>query len=54
MDFMRKACFVANGAKTEAPASITCSSIVSRDIIKLAFIIIALNDLDIATSMRHQ
>ena len=47
MDFTRKARFVANGAKTEAPASITYSSVVSRDSVKLAFLIAALNDLDI-------
>ena len=47
MDFTRKARFVANGAKTEAPASITYSSVVSRDSVKLAFLIAALNDLDV-------
>ena len=47
MDFTRKARFVANGSTTEAPASITYSSVVSRDSVRLAFLIAALNDLDI-------
>ena len=47
MDFTRKACFVANGAKTEAPASIMYLSVVSRDSVKLAFLLVAVNDLDI-------
>ena len=47
MDFTRKARFVANGSKTEAPLSITYSSVVSRDSVRLAFLIAALNDLDI-------
>ena len=47
MDFMRKARFVANGSKTKTPVSVTYSSVVSRDSIRLAFLIAALNDLDI-------
>lgn len=47
MDFTRKARFVAGGHTTEAPASITYSSVVSRDSVKLAFLIAALNDLDV-------
>ena len=47
MDFTRKARFVANGSTTETPASITYSSVVSRDSVRLAFLIAALNDLDI-------
>lgn len=31
MDFTRKARFVANGSTTDAPASVTYSSVVSRD-----------------------
>lgn len=47
MDFTRKARFVANGLTTETPASITYSSVVSRDSVRLAFLIATLNELDI-------
>jgi hypothetical protein len=47
MDFSRKARFVAGGHTTEAPSSLTYSSVVARDSIRLAFLIAALNDLDI-------
>jgi hypothetical protein len=47
MDFTRKARFVAGGHLTEAPGSITSSSVVSRDSICLAFLIAGLNDLDV-------
>jgi hypothetical protein len=47
MDFSRKFRMVANGAMTEAPASLTYSSVVSRDSVRLAFLIAELNDLDI-------
>jgi hypothetical protein len=47
MDFTRKARFVAGGHLTEAPGSITCSSVVSQDSIRLAFLIAGLNDLDV-------
>jgi hypothetical protein len=47
MDFTRKAWFVAGGHTTEAPSSITYSSVVSRDSIHLAFLIAALNDINI-------
>ena len=47
IDFTRKARFVAGGHMTEAPTSLTYSSVVSRDSVKIAFLIGALNDLDI-------
>jgi Reverse transcriptase (RNA-dependent DNA polymerase) len=47
MDFTRKARFVAGGHKTEPPASITYASVVSRESVRIAFMIAALNDLDI-------
>ena len=47
MDFTRKSRFVAGGHTTEAPSSITCSSVVSRNSVWLAFMIAALNGLDI-------
>jgi Reverse transcriptase (RNA-dependent DNA polymerase) len=47
MDLTRKARFVAGGHMTEPSASITYSSVVSRDSVHLAFLIAALNDLEI-------
>jgi hypothetical protein len=47
LDFTRKARFVAGGHSTSTPSSMTYSSIASRDSIQLAFLIAALNDLDI-------
>jgi len=47
MDFTRKARLVVGGHVTEPPASITYASVVSRDSVRLAFMLAALNDLDI-------
>lgn len=47
MDLTRKARFCANGNEADAPSSITYSSVVSRDSIRLVFLIAGLNDLDI-------
>ena len=47
MDFTRKARFVAGGHTTETPNSLTYSSVVSRESVKIAFHIAALNDLDL-------
>jgi hypothetical protein len=47
MDFTRKARFVAGGHTTEPPNLLTYSSVVSRESVKIAFLIAALNDLDI-------
>ena len=47
MDFTRKARFFAGGHTTEAPSAITDSSVVSRDSVRLVFMIAALNGLDI-------
>ena len=46
--FTRKARLVADGHKTKAPSSITYSSVVSRDSVRLALLIASLNDLDIS------
>jgi hypothetical protein len=40
MDFSRKARFVAGGHMTEAPASMTYASVVSRDSVRLGFLIL--------------
>jgi Reverse transcriptase (RNA-dependent DNA polymerase) len=47
MDLTRKARFVAGGHMTDPPKDTTYSSVVSRDSIRIAFLIAALNDLDI-------
>ena len=47
MDFTRKARFVAGGHTTDTPGSLTYSSVVSRDSVRLAFLIAGLNDLDV-------
>ena len=45
MDLTRKARFVAGGHMTEAPTSLTYSSVVSIDSVKIAFLIAAFNDI---------
>ena len=47
IDFTRKARFCAGGHTTETPASLTYSSVVSRDSIRLAFLLAELNELDV-------
>jgi hypothetical protein len=49
-DFTRKARFVAGGRWTETPAQLTYSSVVTRDSVRIAFLIAALNDIDILTA----
>jgi hypothetical protein len=46
-DFIWKAHFVASGHWTEAPTQLTYSSVVTRESVCIAFLIAALNDLDI-------
>ena len=46
----RKARFVASGHKTEPPLSITYASVVSRESVRIAFMLAALNDLDILSA----
>jgi hypothetical protein len=50
MDFARKARFMAGGHKTDPPASITYSSVVSRNSVRIAFLLAALNNLDILSA----
>jgi hypothetical protein len=47
MDLTRKCRLVAGGHMTEAPSCLTYSSVVSRDSVRLAFMIAALNDLEV-------
>jgi Reverse transcriptase (RNA-dependent DNA polymerase) len=49
MDFTQKAQFVAGGHVTDPPSSQTYVSVISRDSVQIAFLIAALNDLDILT-----
>jgi hypothetical protein len=46
-DFTCKARFVAGGHMTDAPSQITYSSVVTRDSVRIGFLITALNGLDI-------
>ena len=46
-NFRRKARYVADGHKTKTPAAMCYSSVVSRDSVRIALTIAALNDLDI-------
>ena len=46
-NFRRKARLVAGGHKTDTPSSITYSSVVSRDSVRVALLIAALNDLQV-------
>ena len=46
-NFRRKARFVADGHKTSAPAAVTYSTVVSRDSVRIIFLIAGLNDLDV-------
>jgi hypothetical protein len=48
--FTQKARYVARGNTTEAPASITYASMVSRESVRIALTIAALNDLEVKTS----
>ena len=47
IDFTRKARLVAGGHQTDPPTTLTYSSVVSRESVKLAYPIAALNDLNI-------
>jgi Reverse transcriptase (RNA-dependent DNA polymerase) len=47
MDFTRKARIVAGGHLTDPPTSITYCSVVSCETVRIAFVLAALNDLDI-------
>lgn len=47
MDFSRKAQFVAGGHVTDPPTTQTYASVVSRESVRIAFLLAALNDLDI-------
>ena len=46
-NFRRKAIMVAGGHTTETPAALTYASVVSRDSVRIALTIAALNDLKV-------
>eukprot|EP00956_Cyclotella_meneghiniana_P018312 scaffold30420_cov55-Cyclotella_meneghiniana.AAC.1 len=46
-DFCRKARLVAGGHMTKAPATLTYASVVSRETVRIALLLAALNDIDI-------
>lgn len=50
MDFTRKARFVAGGHMTEAPSTITYASVVSRESVRILFMLAALNDLNVLSA----
>lgn len=50
MDFTRKARLVAGGHKTAPPTQLTYSSVVSRESVRVAFLLAALNDVDIVAA----
>jgi hypothetical protein len=47
LDLVRKARYVAGGHQTDPPKDMVYASVVSRDSVRLAFLLAALNDLDI-------
>ena len=49
-DFRRKARLVAGGHTTEAPATITYASVVSRESVRIALLLAALNDVEVKTA----
>ena len=50
MDFTRKARLVAGGHKTAPPTQLTYSSVVSRESVRMGFLLAALNDVDIVAA----
>ncbi len=53
MDLTRKARLVARGSMTEATKEDTFASVVSRDTVRLFFLLVALNDLDVLSYRMH-
>jgi len=49
-DFRRKARFVAGGHMTDTPATLTYASVVSRETVRIALTLAALNDLEVKTA----
>lgn len=49
-NFRRKACYVANGSKCDVSPSVSYSTVVARDSVRIMLLIAALNDLDIVSA----
>jgi hypothetical protein len=49
-DFRRKARLVAGGHTTEPPATVTYASVVSRESVRIALVLAALNDVEVKTA----
>ena len=49
-DFSRKACLVAGGHMVEAPKRLTYAIMISRESVRIALTLVALNDLEVKTS----
>ena len=49
-DFRRKARYVAQGNMTEAPKTLTYASVVSRESVRIALTLAALNDLEVKSA----
>ena len=47
--FTRKARFCANGSKTDVPKSLSYSSVVSCESVRIAFLLASLNDVEVST-----
>ena len=50
MDLARKTRYVAGDHLTNPPTSLTCASVVSRESVRIAFLVAALNDSDMLSS----
>ena len=50
IDFTWKACYVAGGRVKEPPAEAMYSSVISRECVQIAFLITALNDIQICVA----
>ena len=46
--FTRKARFCANGSKTDVPKALSYSSVVSRESVRIAFLLASLNDVEVS------
>ena len=53
MDFTRKARWVAAGHKAPDPTFFTCTAVVSRESVRIAFTYAALNDVDVQAADIH-
>ena len=46
--FTRKACFCANGSKTDVPKALSYSSVVSCESVRITFLLASLNDVEVS------